>query len=190
MLGRRSLVRVWMLALMGVLTAATGCAASTGSDPPAAGISDPAAHRSSTAHSPADVRAPGGPARLSAADRALALAAAHHEANQLAVRGGSQQGSGWPSGISAVIATVRPGTQLDSNTGHTCDSGTIIDVRLEGAFNTTTTGLSSDITTAIPDTTVREMDLSVDETTGLICLIGAQTEPQPRSTTDSVLYSR
>jgi hypothetical protein len=122
---------------------------------------------------------------LSAADRDRALAAAHLQANLLAVGRDSPPVSGWPSGISAVTAAVRPGTVTDSNTGHTCESGVVIDVRLTGAFDTVTTG-----TTDSPDNTVREVDLSVDETTGLTCLISVRTEPVPRSDGETLIFSR
>lgn len=125
------------------------------------------------------------PQELSTVHRELALAAAHQDANQIAVGRNDQQVSGWPSGISAVTAVVRPGTVSDSNTGHTCESGDIISVQLVGAFDTVTTG-----TTSSPDTTVREIDLSVDATTGLTCLISVRTEPVAPGPGAVVLYSR
>ncbi len=76
----------------------------------------------------------------------------------------------------------------DSNTGHTCDSGTIIAVRLVGAFDTVTTGGPTGPGTPVPDTTVREIDLSVDATSGLTCLISVRTQPAAPGRDDSVLY--
>jgi heat shock protein HslJ len=130
------------------------------------------------------------PQPLSTDHRALALAAAHREANQIAVGGDDQQAAGWPSGISTVTAIVGPGTVADSNTGHTCASGNIITVRLVGAFNTLTPGTPVRPGAPTPDNTVRELDLSVDATTGETCLIGARTEPTPPGPGDTVLYSR
>jgi hypothetical protein len=75
----------------------------------------------------------------------------------------------------------------DSNTGHPCDSGTIIVVRLVGAFTTMTTGMAD---TATPDVTVREVDLNVDGTSGLTCLVSVRTQPVPQSTGKTVLYTR
>ena len=169
MRNRGLLAGLWIVA---ALTTAAGCTSSVGSPPHTAD--------SSQALAPANTRQ-----ELSAADRDRALAAAHLEANQIAVGHDSQPLSGWPSGISAVTAMVHPGTVTDSNTGHTCESGVIIDVRLTGAFDTVTTG-----TTASPDTTVREIDLSVDESTGLTCLIAVRTRPVPRSDSDTVIFSR
>lgn len=128
--------------------------------------------------------------QLSTGQRALALAAAHREADKIAVERGDQQASGWPAGIRAVTAVVGPGTATDSNTGHTCESGDIISVRLVGAFNTVTTGPSAHPGAPTPDTTVRELDLSVDATTGETCLIGVRTEPAPPGPDDTVLYQR
>lgn len=129
-----------------------------------------------------------GSQQLSAAHQALALAAAHQEADRIAVGRDDRQVSGWPSGIRAVTAVVRPGTVTDSNTGHTCESGGIISVRLLGAFDTLTTGTSVGPGMSAPDTTVRELDLSVDATTGETCLIGVRTEPAAPEPDDTILY--
>ncbi len=129
------------------------------------------------------------PRQLSASHRALALAAAHQDANEIAVGRNERQVSGWPSGINAVTAVVRPGTVSDSNTGHTCQSGDIIAVQLVGAFDTVTTGTTTGPGTS-SDFTVREIDLSVDATTGLTCLISVRTEPVSPGPGAVVLYSR
>ncbi len=130
------------------------------------------------------------PQQLSASHRALALVAAHQDANEIAVGHNEQQVSGWPSGIKAVTAVVRPGTVSDSNTGHTCQSGHIIAVQLVGAFDTGTTGTPAGPGTSSPDTAVREIDLSVDATTGLTCLISVRTDPVPPGAGAAILYSR
>ncbi len=182
--GRGLVVAVAVAVIVAVATTA-GCASSTRSDQ-LPGRSRGNVQGGSDSSSAAASELQG----LSAAGRVLALAAAHRDANQIAVGRNSQQVSGWPSGISAVTAVVQPGTVTNSNTGHTCDSGTIIAVRLVGAFDTVTTGTSTGAGTSSPDTTVREIDLSVDATTGLTCLISVRTEPVPQSRGDSVLYSR
>lgn len=189
MLGRRLIVAVPL-----VVTFATtaGCTSSARSDGPAEAVatSTAAPVGSFTANSSSDSPASNRPQRLSAADRVLALAAAHQDANQIAVGRDSQQVSGWPSGISAVTAVVQPGTVTDSNTGHRCESGTIIAVRLVGAFDTVIGGTPTSTGTSSPDTTVREIDLSVDGSTGLICLISVRTEPLRLGSGESILYSR
>jgi outer membrane murein-binding lipoprotein Lpp len=188
-LGRKLLVG---LAVLVASAAVGGCASSARSDQPAAAASTsvPAITGSSTANASHDLTAANEPKGLLAEQRGLALAAAHLGANQIAVGRNSTQVSGWPSGINAVFAVLRPGIEPDSNTGHTCDSGTIIDVRLLGAFDTVTTGMSTGPGTAVSDNTVREIDLSVDATTGLTCLTSVRTEPAPQSRDETVLYSR
>jgi hypothetical protein len=166
---RGLLVGLWMV---GVVATTSACNADAGSRQPPAG--------STQVSATADARQ-----ELSAADRDRALAAAHLQANQLAVGRDSRTVSGWPSGISAVTAAVRPGTVTDSNTGHTCESGAVIDVRLTGAFDTGTTG-----TPDSQDNTVREVDLSVDGATGLTCLISVRTTPVPRSDSETLIFSR
>lgn len=189
MVGRKLLVG---LAVIVAAAAVGGCASSARSDQPAAAASTSltGVTGSSTANPSHDSTAADESKGLSAVHRALALAAAHLDANQIAVGGNSTQVSGWPSGVDAVFAVVRPGIEPDSNTGHTCDSGTIIDVRLLGAFDAVIGGTPTSISTASPDTTVREIDLSVDATTGLTCLTSVRTEPAPQSRDETVLYSR
>lgn len=131
-----------------------------------------------------------GQQQLSVAHRAFALAAAHRGANQTAVGRDDRQFSGWPAGIRSVTADVGPGTVTDSNTGHTCESGTIISVRLVGDFDTVTAGPSVRPGESAVDTKVREVDLSVDAATGDTCLIGVRTEPSPSEAGGTVLYSR
>lgn len=130
---------------------------------------------------------------LSATDRALALVAAHRAANQYAVGHDRQLASGWPDGINAVTAVAQPGivTATDSNTGHSCESGTIILVRLDGSFTVFTTGNPITVgSTSTVDSTVREMVLSVDATTGSTCLESARTQPVLLGHDDDVLFSR
>jgi len=84
----------------------------------------------------------------------------------------------------------RAGTASDSNTGYTCEPGKIISVQLVGAFDTVTTGTSAGSGTSSPDTTVREVDVSVDATTGLTGLIGVRTEPVSPGHGVIILHSR
>lgn len=128
--------------------------------------------------------------QLAVNHRTFALTAAHQVAKQSAVGRNEQQDSGWPSGITAVTASIQSVTATDSNTGHTCESGTIISVRLFGAFDTFTAGIPLGTGTSSPDNTVREIDLRVDATTGLTCLISVRVKPVPQSPAETVLYSR
>ena len=172
------------------LAAAAGCASSGGTEPASAVSRSAPAAGSVTASSSSESSAGTGTQGLSASDRALATEAAHQVANQVAVGRNNPQVAGWPSGISGVTAVVQSATVTDSNTGHRCESGTIIGVRLVGAFDTVTTGTLSGTGTSSPDTAVREMDLNVDATTGLTCLISVRTEPIPPSPDASMLFSR
>jgi hypothetical protein len=144
----------------------------------------------SASASSSDSPAANEPPQLSASHRALALAAAHQDANKIAVGRNEPQVAGWPSGIHAVTAVVQPGTVSDTNTGHTCQSGEIIAVQLVGAFETVVAGTPTSTGTSSPDTTVREIDLSVDATTGLTCLISVRIEPVPPGAGATILYNR
>lgn len=182
-MSRARLITAVCLVIAVTGTAGCGTTAATASlaESPAEGSSVAASAGSSEAE---------GPNRLSVDHDTFALAAAHQEANEIAVGRNEQQVSGWPSGIKAVTASTQSGKVTDSNVGHTCESGTIISVRLFGAFHTTTTGMATGTGTSSPDNTVREIDLSVDAKTGLTCLIAVRVEPVPQSPAESVLYSR
>jgi hypothetical protein len=79
----------------------------------------------------------------------------------------------------------------DSNTGHTCESGKVISVQLVGDFDTVVSGTTPTVgTSGSPDPTVREVDLSVDATTGLTCLVSVRIETVSPSPGASILYSR
>lgn len=172
--GRKFIVAVSVIV---ALASAAGCGTSPRSTPsvtaPESANTGPFASISST-QSPTVNKPP----ELVAAHRALALAAAHREANQIAVGRNGQQFAGWPSGISAVAASVGLGTVTHSNTGHTCQSGKVISVQLVGDFDTVVSGPTPTVgTSGSPDTTVREVDLSVDATTGLRPDRNCSTEP-------------
>lgn len=169
------------------LTATAGCGTSARSGQAVVSASAPmsADADSLTSASSGEASGTNESPQLSANHRVLALAAAHQDAIEIAVGRNDQPVSGWPIGINSVTAVLRSGTVSDSNTGHNCESGDIISVQLVGAFDTVTTG-----TTSSPDTTVREIDLSVDATTGLTCLISVRTEPVAPGPGAVVLYSR
>lgn len=175
----RSRRLILAVCLVFALTAATACETTAQSGDAIVSAS------ASSGDSPAANK----PQQLSASHRALALAAAHQNANKIAVGRNEPQVSGWPSGIHAVTAVVQPGTVSDSNTGHTCQSGDIIAVQLVGAFDTVTTGTPTGPGTS-SDFTVREIDLSVDATTGLTCLISVRTKPVPPGAGAAFLYNR
>lgn len=184
--GRRVIVAVSVIV---ALASAAGCgtsARSTTSVSAPGSANGPFASISSTQSPTANK-----PPELVAAHRALAVAAAHREANQIAVGRNGQQVAGWPSGISAVTASVGLGTVTDSNTGHTCESGKVISVQLVGDFDTVVSGHTPTVSTSgSPDTTVREVDLSVDATTGLTCLVSVRIETVQPSHGADILYSR
>jgi hypothetical protein len=128
---------------------------------------------------------------LTARERVLALAAAHQEANQDATGRGGQQGSGWPSGIQTVTAMAGEGTVTDSNTGHACESGTIISVELIGDVDIVMTGHPSlPGSSGSADAAVHGVDLIVDANAGVTCLISVRTGTVQPSADATVLYSR
>ena len=63
-------------------------------------------------------------APLGSGSRALALAAAHREATRLSQA--ADDDAGWPPNVDTVTALVHSGGVPYPNTGHECDSGTII----------------------------------------------------------------
>jgi hypothetical protein len=128
---------------------------------------------------------------LSDHDRALALAAGHHQADRLVTKGSKPDESGWPTNIDAVTAAVHDGTISDSNTGHRCDSGQIIAVQLIGQFDIVVSGQPVEAGSSDPpDLTVQGVDLSVDEQTGFVCLLSVQTGTVQPSDRATVLYRR
>lgn len=99
------------LSVLVALAAMGGCAKCAGPYQPAAAASTcaPAVTGSPTANALHDSTAANEPKGLPAAQRALALAAGHLDASQIAFGRNSPQVSGWPSGISAVTAVLQPG---------------------------------------------------------------------------------
>lgn len=187
--------RLMCAVFMGLaLTATAGCGTSARSGQPLGNsASAPESADAGSFPSSSSRESPGAkePQGLSTDHRALAMTAAHHEANQIAVGRNDQRVAGWPSGISAVTASVGLGTVTDSNTGNTCESGNIISVQLIGDFDTVVSGPTPTVgTPGSPDTTVREVDLSVDATTGLTCLVSVRIETVPSSPGAETLYSR
>lgn len=78
--------------------------------------------------------------------------------------------------IDSASFTVSEGTVTESNTGHVCDSGRLLRVRLIGDFpHIVTTGPLPDETTTAKDTTVSAVLLTADYQTGKVCLVGVGT---------------
>lgn len=113
----------------------------------------------------------------------LALAAAHREANRLAIKG--RIDDGWPEHLRLVTAKEGDGTVSESNTGHPCDSGTIINVDLVGDFASVVGGYPG-----MTDGTVNEVLLKVDGESGQVCLLSVRTSPAPRDPDAEVLFER
>ena len=86
--------------------------------------------------------------------------------------------------VTSASVIARPGTVEDSNTGHPCTSGRLLQVKLIGDFpNIDTTGHPADPGSPPPDFTVRAMIVTADAESGRACLLGVQTaengEPTP-----------
>lgn len=86
--------------------------------------------------------------------------------------------------MSSASVIARPGKVKDSNTGHPCTSGRLLQIKLIGKFpHVVTTGHSVPPGSPAPDFTVRAMIVTADAESGLACLIGVQTaengEPKP-----------
>jgi hypothetical protein len=89
--------------------------------------------------------------------------------------------------IDSASFTVSDGTVTQSNTGHVCDSGRLLRIRLIGDFpHITTTGpYALAGTTTAQDTTVGAVLLTADYQTGKVCLVGVGTgevAPAPGAT--------
>lgn len=86
--------------------------------------------------------------------------------------------------ITSATVTVRRGTVTDSNTGTSCTSGRLLNIKLIGSFpHIGTTGHPVSPGEPSPDFTVGAVLITADARSGKACLIGVQTrehgEPQP-----------
>jgi hypothetical protein len=78
--------------------------------------------------------------------------------------------------ISNASAIARSGRIEDSNTGHPCTSGRLLQIKLIGKFpHVVTTGHPVEAGDPAPDFTVRALISTADAETGRACLIGVQT---------------
>lgn len=89
--------------------------------------------------------------------------------------------------IDSASFTVSEGTLTASNTGHVCDSGRLLRIRLIGEFpHIVTTGIYPlEGTETTQDTTVSAALLTADYQTGKVCLHGVatgETAPEPGAT--------
>ena len=89
--------------------------------------------------------------------------------------------------IDSASVTVSGGTVDQPNTGHVCDSGRLLRIRLIGDFpHIVTTGpVSLEGTTTAQDTSVGAVLLTADYQTGKVCLVGVRTgevAPAPNAT--------
>jgi hypothetical protein len=90
--------------------------------------------------------------------------------------------------ISSATVTAGSAKVLESNTGHPCKSGRVLNIKLIGSFpHIVTTGLVHRPDEPPSDFTVRAMLITTDARSGLACLIGVQTdqggqpEPEPNA---------
>jgi hypothetical protein len=88
--------------------------------------------------------------------------------------------------IDSASFTVSDGTVTQSNTGHGCDSGRLLRIRLIGDFpRIVTTGPYPDGTATAENTTVGAVLLTAAYQTGKVCLVGVRTgevAPAPGAT--------
>jgi hypothetical protein len=88
--------------------------------------------------------------------------------------------------IASASFTVSDGTLTQSNTGHVCDSGRLLRIRLIGNFpHIVTTGPYPGETTTAQDTIVGAVLLTAEYETGKVCLVGVATgevAPAPGAT--------
>lgn len=72
--------------------------------------------------------------------------------------------------ITSATATAAEGTLRDSNTGHPCTSGRLLQIKLLGTFNTDTAGVPGG------SGPVTELDITADPDSGRACLISVRTD--------------
>ena len=78
--------------------------------------------------------------------------------------------------LTSATVIVGYGKVFDSNVGYPCTSGRLLHIKLIGEFpHITTGGIAVQPGTALPDMTVRAVNLTADAKTGRPCLIGVQT---------------
>lgn len=116
------------------------------------------------------------PASLSDQDLALA-----HVLLQQELREERQQ----EADLESATVSATAGRVSQSNTGHACDSGRLLHIKLIGEFpriGTTGHPLVPGAASAVEDFTVHAVLLTADPKTEHVCLIGVQTgavEPEP-----------
>jgi hypothetical protein len=107
---------------------------------------------------------------LSAHEFAVAARIARSEADRLAKT------------ITSATATASRGTVRDSNTGHPCTSGTLLQIKLLGTFKIVVSPPPGE-----DDTTVTEVDITADPGAGKACLISVRTAAIPPSAAAATL---
>jgi hypothetical protein len=98
--------------------------------------------------------------------------------------------AGWPKTVRLVDALVTHGRVTQPNTGHPCDSGRIIHVQLLGTFPTIAISPTPAIDGHHSSTAVHDVDIDIDERSGIACLISVATGKVYQLRHASVLYRR
>jgi hypothetical protein len=112
---------------------------------------------------------------LTKQQRAVAVALAQREAHRVGRE------------VTSATATAGPGTLPleQSNTGHGCQSGTLLHITLIGTFDIPIGAQPVDPSSTPPDTAVTAEEITADPKTSDICLISVRTDavaPAPGST--------
>jgi hypothetical protein len=126
-------------------------------------------------------RHPGG---LTPRECAIALRIAHHQAARLATHDAIER-QGWPSNIRIVAARNRAGTVGQPNIGPPCRSGGLVTVDLIGVF-----AIVVSPPPGVDDTTVHDVQLDIDQTTGRACLLTVRTGSASVPPGATVLFRR
>jgi hypothetical protein len=89
--------------------------------------------------------------------------------------------------VASATATRSAGTVTDSNTGHQCTSGAVLNIRLIGAFNIVHGFVPAgvDRSAGAPNDDVHGVLITADPDSGQMCLISVQTgqiQPDPGAT--------
>lgn len=126
-------------------------------------------------------------ATLSARQEKVALAAAHREADHVAPKPRSES-RGWPDNVTSASATVAHKTITDSDTGTQCDSGTVVEIKLIGTYDTIAVGLPP---YGLPDPgPVTAVDATADLASSEICLVSVQVGPVTPDSGATILFKR
>jgi len=94
--------------------------------------------------------------------------------------------------ITSATATIGVGTETETNVGPPCTSGTLLHIKLIGAFPHIVVGLlpTAGAPDASNDNSVTTVLITADPESGKACLLGVQTGPRTPDPGATVLFTK